>query len=220
MSTTHRDYIPQNAAQFDAFISNLLKYVLSKQVIWAIPSAKMQDVSEAYSKFQQAHTAAIGTHNQAEILARKEAQAATIKALRAFVNQYLRFPPVTNIDRVEMGIPNHDKIRTDHKDVTEIVDYVLHLRNIREIMIDFWVQGSTHKAKPIGYDGAEIVWGILDAPPKNSDDLNYHAMASRTPFAIHFDETERGKTVYIAATWQNGRGIIGQWSEIKSAIVP
>ena len=215
-----RDYIPHNAAQFDAFLSNLLKYVLSKQVTWALPSAKMQDVSEAYSKFQQAHAAALGTHTSAQILARNEAQAAAVKALRAFVNQYLRFPPVTNVDRVEMGIPNHDNIRTDHKEVTEMVDYVLHLRNIREIMIDFWIQGSTHKAKPATYDGAVIVWGISDTPPKHPDDLNHHAMASRTPFALHFDETERGKTVYVASTWQNERGIIGQWSEIKSAIVP
>ena len=37
---------------------------------------------------------------------------------------------------------------------------------------------------------------------------------------IHFDETERGKTVYVALTWQNERGIRGQWSDIKSAIVP
>jgi hypothetical protein len=45
-------------------------------------------------------------------------------------------------------------------------------------------------------------------------------MASRTPFTLHFDETERGKTVQIALAWQNERGILGQWSEYKAAIVP
>jgi len=117
-------------------------------------------------------------------------------------------------------VPNHDTIRTDHKVVTEMVDFVLHLRNIRETMIDFWIQGETHKAKPVGYDGAVIVWGTLDAHPQHTDDLIHHSMASRTPFALHFDETDRGKTVYVAAAWQNERGIIGQWSEFKNAIVP
>ena len=65
----------------------------------------MQDVSDAYSKFQQAHSAALGMHTSAQILARNEAQAEAAKSLRVFVNQYLRFPPVTNVDRVEMGIP-------------------------------------------------------------------------------------------------------------------
>jgi len=42
----------------------------------------------------------------------------------------------------------------------------------------------------------------------------------RTPFAVHFEEADRGKTVYFAAAWQNDRGILGQWSEIKTAIAP
>jgi hypothetical protein len=45
-------------------------------------------------------------------------------------------------------------------------------------------------------------------------------MASRTPHALEFDESERGKTVYIALAWQNERGILGRWSEYKNAIVP
>ena len=133
---------------------------------------------------------------------------------------WTHIPPVTNVDRVEIGVPNHDTIRTDHKVVTEMVDFVLHLRNIREIIVAFWIQGESHKAKPVGYDGAVIVWDLLEAHPENPDVLNHHTMASRTPFPLHFDETQRGKTVYVAAAWQNERGIIGQWSEIKTAIVP
>jgi len=45
-------------------------------------------------------------------------------------------------------------------------------------------------------------------------------MASRTPHALGFSEAEHSKTVYVAAAWQNARGILGPWSEIQSAIVP
>jgi len=31
-------------------------------------------------------------------------------------------------------------------------------------------------------------------------------MASRTLFAINFEEANRGKTFYVAASWQNERG--------------
>jgi hypothetical protein len=91
----------------------------------------------------------------------------------ALGNQFLRFPPVTNVDRAEIGVPNHDTIRTDHKVVTEMVDFVLHLRNIREIMVDFRQQGLSHKAKLTGYDGVVIVWDLLDAPPENPDALTF-----------------------------------------------
>ena len=47
-----------------------------------------------------------------------------------------------------------------------------------------------------------------------------HTLASRTPYALEFAEAERGKTVYVALSWQNGRGNIGQWSEIQSAVIP
>ena len=52
------------------------------------------------------------------------------------------------------------------------------------------------------------------------EDLAQHALATRTPYVLQFDETERGKTVYFAAAWQNERGQIGAWSEIEKAFVP
>jgi len=61
-----------------------------------------------------------------------------------------------------------------------MVDYILHLRNIREVMVDFWIQGETHKAKPVGYDGAVIVWDLLVAPLENPDVLDHHTILKLT----------------------------------------
>jgi hypothetical protein len=61
-----------------------------------------------------------------------------------------------------------------------MVDFVIHLSVIRELSIDFWIQGAAHKAKPEGYDGAVIIWGIRDTPPEPPDRLEHHTMASRT----------------------------------------
>ena len=70
------------------------------------------------------------------------------------------------------------------------------------------------------YDGAVIVWDALHAPPESPDAMTHHTMASRTPYTLHFEETQRGKTVYIALAWQNDRGIFGAWSEMKTGIIP
>jgi hypothetical protein len=48
-------------------------------------------------------------------------------------------------------------IRTPHTEVTEVVEFELRLREIREILVNFWIKGAAHKAKPKGYDGAVIV---------------------------------------------------------------
>ena len=224
-----KDYVPHAAAQFSLFMQNLLHYVEGKILspggglppAWQhIPQDRFEVLNAAYTTFTQAFQTAAEAPTHGNILRRQEAQTAATTELRSFVNQFLRFPPVTNPDRTDMGIPNHDTIRTDHKVVTETVDFVIHLRNIRELVVDFWQTGLSSKAKPTNYDGAVIIWGILDAPPAKPEELIHHAMASRTPFTLHFEELERGKTVYIGAAWQNERGILGQWSEYKSAVIP
>jgi hypothetical protein len=177
-------------------------------------------LTESCRAFTDEFTNALAVPTHANILRRQEAQAAATALLREFVNQFLRFPPVTNPDRAEMGIPNHDTVRTDHTVVAENVDFVIHLSSIRELNIDFWIQGMTHKAKPEGYDGAVIIWGVRDTAPEKPEELEHHSMASRTPFTLHFDEAERGKTAYVAAAWQNERGILGAWSAYKSAVIP
>jgi len=216
-----RDYVPHNSAYFNRFMSNLLEYVSLKAPVWTnIPAERIEELSAAYDAFYAAFMAMRGPHNAAQTAARRETQAECTRVLRAFVNQFLRFPPVNNIDRIEMGIPNHDIIRTDHMVVTEMVDFVVHLSSIRELVVDFWIKGAEHRAKPNGYDGAVIIWGLRDTPPSSPEELEHHAMASRTPFLLHFAEAERGKTVFIALAWQNERGILGHWSEYKSAIIP
>jgi hypothetical protein len=226
MTERRGHYIPSNAAQFKAFTLNLLRYVEKKLAAssapWTafIPVARFDEVMSSYDAFTTAFQVAEQTPTHANILRRQEAQAAAAAVLRAFVNQFLRFPPVTNGDRAEMGVPNHDTIRTDHKVVAELVDFVIHVSAVRELRVEFWIQGAAHKAKPEGYDGAVLIWGIRDTPPEKPEDLEHHTMASRTPYTLYFEETERGKTVYIALCWQNERGITGAWSEYKSAIIP
>jgi hypothetical protein len=156
------------------------------------------------------------------VLTREKKRVRTEKErdLRAFINRFLRWPPVTDLDRDKMKIHNRDLIRTPHIEVGEVVEFETRLRNIREILVRFWIKGQTHRAKPDGYDGAVIVWDIPDKPPERPEDLTRHTLASRTPHTLLFDETERGKTVYISAAWQNERGNVGNWSEIQSAVVP
>ena len=216
-----RDYVPHNAAQFNSFVKTLLDYAESKSAVWGhIPPVKIADLTEKYNAFVTAFNAALPPSRSPDIIARQNAQKECTKALREFVRQYLHFAPVTDVDRAEMGIPKRDAVRTDHTAVTERVDYTIHLKGIRELVVDFKVLGSERKAKPVGYDGAVIIWGITDKPAENPGALPNHTLASRTPCTLRFNETDRGKTATIALAWQNDRGITGPWSDYKTAIVP
>ena len=221
METRKHDYIPRNPALFNDFMKNLLHFFSLRKGAWEhIPEEPVQNLSELFEAFQEKHSAAQGLHTPLETAERQKAQADCIKALRPFVNQYLRFPPVTDADRIAMGIPNHDTILTHHDVVNERVEIRLENKDSREIKAHFRVNGATNKAKPFGYAGAVFQWDVLDKPPERPQDLKRHRRASRTPFTMIFDETERGKTVYVTAAWENGKSILGEFCEVISTIVP
>jgi hypothetical protein len=221
MSTNRHHFIPRNDEAFDTFYRNLVDYVIDNAARWGhIKQAdvnalelQLDDWTVVFDKTRVPHIPQLTAE-------KNRVRLACERALRHFINRFLRFEPVTDFDRDKMGIPNRDLVRTPHIDVTEVVEFELKLRNIREVLVNFWIKGQTHKAKPLGYDGAVIIWDVLDTPPASPADLTLHTMASKTPHALEFDETERGRTVYIAAAWQNERGLIGQWSEIQNAVIP
>jgi hypothetical protein len=215
------NYIPRNDSAFDNWFRALTQYIGPKTTgtnpAWPhVMQSSKTELNDAYAAFSKTLT----PHTPADTVNKNEARAAAERVIRPFVQRFLHWPPVTDGDRVNMRIPNRDLVRTPHIEVTESVEFEMTLRKIREIVVNFWIKGETHKAKPAGYDGAVIIWDILDAPPIDPDNLTNHTMASKTPHRLEFREAERGKTVYIAAAWQNERGLIGQWSEIQSAVIP
>jgi hypothetical protein len=219
------DYVPRADAEFNLFFQKLTLYVLQKTAgaspDWRhIPAAEVTALNVAWEAWREAYAKIFVSPTRVDITAKNEARAGAEGILRPFVKRFLHWPPVTDEDRISMGVPNRDLVITPHFDVQEVVEFELKLRNIREVLVNFWIKGQTHRAKPEGYDGAVIVWDMLDAPPANPAALTQHTMASRTPHALMFGETERGMTVYIAAAWQNRRGITGHWSEIQSAVIP
>jgi len=223
MTDTRRkhDYIPRNAEHFASFLGTAFDYIDSKKTIWThIPNAMLNYNKELYEQFLEALHTAKGQHTTAQILDRNQKRAKVEKSFRELTNQYLRYQPVTDVDRAEMGINNHDTIRTDHKEVLEQVSIEIGSDGIRTLLVNFKIKDADHKAKPAGYAGVVIFWEILDEPPTNTNQLTHHAFASRTPYRIIFEEAERGKAVYITMAWQNARGIHGRWSEIQKAFVP
>jgi len=220
-----KDYVPRRDGAFNIFFGNIVRCVaeMTSGVYpqWThIPAGAIRDLETALVNWNAAYTAAFGPHSAVITSAKNRTRAEAERVMRAFVNRYLRFPPVTDADRVKMGVRNPDTVRTAHFTVEETVELEIRLRYIREVLVFFKVKGEAHRAKPSHYGGAVIVWDVLDARPDNPERLTLHTMAGRTPHALEFAEEQRGRTVYIAAAWQNARGLTGQWSEIHSAVIP
>ena len=166
-----------------------------------------------------------------ETEAKNNAKKAAKKVIRPFVNQYLRFPPVTNEDRTAMQIPNRDTTPTEvpiptaqpEADLTFPGIYLVELRKSRT------VQGNTPPDSRSDY-GVRIYYGLtgltsdkhkfrLAAEPKTGADLPYSVFTRRKKERFDFDG-ESGNTVYFCLRYENSKGEAGPYGPMLSAVIP
>ncbi|MDR0474157.1 MAG: hypothetical protein LBH43_10860 [Treponema sp.] len=217
----YKDWMPGKREEQLAMAKVWIAELPASNGVWAVSPAEITELAVLAEGAEAAQEAAAQDKGSAVANARaREAYSAMTRYMRLMHQRKFFSPPMEDSDWLRLGLRPRDNIRTPHIEVKEAVEFELKLRGIREILVNFWVKGAAHKAKPSGYDGAVIVWDVLAAPPPEPNSLNRHTMASKTPHALEFTEEERGKTVYIALAWQNERGIIGNWSEIQSAVIP
>jgi hypothetical protein len=152
--------------------------------------------------------------------AKNDAKKAAKQALRPFINQYLRFPPVTDEDRTAMGIPNHDPHPTPVPTPGDIPEVEAQTPLPRVLRFRFRRANMKRWGKPKDVHGMELVWLVSGTPPAKLADLVHSAFATRSPLELTFDEDERGKRLYYAVRWETGTVKKGKFSEIYSAIIP
>jgi hypothetical protein len=220
-----KDYLALNDAVFDKWFKFMIQYVNVKCTgatpEWThIPQAVRTALADAYAAWYTAYANTIGPHTPVDTEAKNDAKKAAKAAVRPFVNQYLRFPPVTDEDRTAMGIPNRDPTRTPiGKPKTKPV-FNVQVKGARSLTLPFHDEGTTSRAIPYGMSGAVISSGIFDSPPANQKQLASTVLATASPHVLEFEEEDRGKRVYIAMQWQNERGVRGNYTDMQSAIIP
>jgi hypothetical protein len=186
---------------------------------WTVTPAEISELQDWAESAQDALNRLV-SGSAVDVARAREMFTGLVRYMRFLHSRKFFSPPMDDIDYARLGLRPPDRIRTEHVTVNELVEFDLGLRGIREIVVNFWIKGADHRAKPAGYDGAVLVWDTLPAPPERPTDLAEHTMASRSPHILEFDESDRGKTVYIALQWQNERGLTGPWSEMQTAVVP
>jgi hypothetical protein len=219
------DYIPNNDAAFDNWFKALVQYVTGKcsgsSPAWThIPQAAVTALSTAYAAWYTVYTPTKVPHTPVDTEAKNDGKAAAKLVIRPFVNQYLRFPPVTNEDRTAMGIPNRDPEPSPVPRPEDIPEVEALTPKPRVLRFRFRRYGMKRWGKPQGIHGMELRWVISDEPPHLVQDLIHSEFATRSPLDLTFEEDQRGKRLYFAVRWETGTVKKGDWSEIYSAIIP
>jgi hypothetical protein len=188
---------------------------------WEIPPEEIASLQNSYNAFVLLHKKANSPNKTTVIVAEKNAArkklTGTIRALAGF---RLKNPIITAAERIDIGLHVRNTTPTAIDVPKTRPELFIEAVDFRRLKVSFYDQGSTKKAKPYGINGAVIICAALNEPPKDHSALIHSVLATRTPYVIECTEAERGKTLYVAACWQNKKGQQGVWSEIVSAIVP
>ncbi|MDR1374998.1 MAG: hypothetical protein LBJ24_08510 [Treponema sp.] len=217
------DYVPSSDAAFNEWFVFLVQYVNTQCIegTWThIPAAARTALNGARNNWAAAWANVQGPHSPVDTRAKNDAKRAAKTLVRRFVNQYLRYEPVTDQDRLAMGVPVRDTTRTPiGKPGTKPV-FTTEVRGIRRITLPFADEGVKSHAIPYGFNGAVVSWEVSDTPVTDPKKLTHAELATRSPHTLTFEEADRGRTVYIAMQWENKSGKKGDFTAVQSAIVP
>jgi len=217
----HTDFIPRPDAAFETFFRNLTEYVIDNAVRWGhIPAPDVVALELEFTRWHTAYAATLVPHIPQLTLEKNRVRTETERALRAFINRFLRWPPVSDLDRDKMGVRNWDTTPTEQPAPATIPEIEADSSVIRVLSLRLRDHGATHWAKPAHVRGMELAWGIADARPGDVSFLPHLETATANPIVLEFTEEERGLRVFYAARWLNNTLQHGHWSDIESAIVP
>jgi hypothetical protein len=223
------DNIPGGDAAFDLFIKYIIQYVAlqcgGSPARWThIPQAARTALADVYAAWYTAYAVTFKPCTKPERAEKNRQHKLADKALRNFINIYLRYhPDVTEEDKRNMGLHIPDSTRTPINPPEEGPDYGVVQLGPRILGIIYRYNQGRKGSKPYGVEGARIYYGVFDTPPQEQEDLPASVWATRCPHAITFREGDRGKRAYFALKWEVRRGgETGEsgWSEILSEIIP
>lgn len=223
MSEEHS--VPRKDANFDTHYHNLVTYVMAKVMaatpVWThIPKPEAEKLAADCMAWRTAYEAVKVPHVPAVTAAKNHARKTSEKTLSEFKTRYLLYPPVTDEDRIAMGMQNRDLVPTPVPRPEDIPITEVLLPKPRVLHVRFKGEHTKRWGKPKKIHGMELAWLIADERPKKVGDLVHSAFATKSPLELIFEEDQRGKRLYYAVRWETEAMKKGDFSEIYSAIIP
>ncbi|MDR2516279.1 MAG: hypothetical protein LBC88_02725 [Spirochaetaceae bacterium] len=220
----NKDYIPGPDAAYDGWISNLAAYVSAKITAgtWThIPADKAAALAAHNTAWHTAYTKTTGPHTSVDTETKNDARKAATEFIRPFVQQYLKFDPVTNEDRTAMNLHNRDATHSPiEKPKTRAL--ITDLKPLGGFQIEVRFQNEAtpgSHAIPYGCNGCVI--NFTFGPEKITDyaALKETRLMTRTPYILDLPPEAEGKFFSGVCRWQSERGELGPWGDVQHVVV-
>ncbi|MDR0412148.1 MAG: hypothetical protein LBH75_09305 [Treponema sp.] len=224
--TNRRGYIPGADAQFASWLNFLVNYTVEKTSgqtpAWDhIPSSRVTELVDLNAQWRTAFAKMEGPHTSVDTKTKNNARKEVTVCVRAFVAQYLRFPPVTDEDREAMGIPNKDvhPSRIDPPKTRPVITKIKPLGAFREEIYFHDEATEESNAIPYGCNGCLLTFTCGPKAVEKYKELIQTKLMTHSPYIITLPQEAENQVFSCATQWQNERGELGPLSEIETAVV-
>ncbi|MDR1399987.1 MAG: hypothetical protein LBJ41_08705 [Treponema sp.] len=221
-----KDRIPNRDADFDGWLENFKNGVVEKTSgsppEWThIPAEKTSALVTHYTAWNSAYKKTLAPHTPVETAAKNDRKTEAKAFVRPFIDQYLMFDPVTNEDRLSLGIHNRDHHPTPiGKPKTRAL--IVALKALGGFQVEIRFQDETtpsSRAVPYGCNGCLLhyTWG----PEKVTDHaaLMQTQLMTRSPWVMNLPPEAEGKFFSGVTCWQSDRSELGPPGEILSVVI-
>ena len=150
------DWLPgRRAAQLE-LAKQWAPHVALQKTAWKIPPAEITRLDNAIILVDECQADVERNPSPGNRAALRDAFRVLVSVMRFFKTRFFLTPPLDYRDYADLGLRPPDTVRTPHTTVNEKVAATIGPGNVREVVIHFWIEGSSHRAKPSGYDGTVL----------------------------------------------------------------
>jgi hypothetical protein len=185
------------------------------------PAEESVQVLRAIEAFLNARAAYGDDDSTAKRLAKDEAREEAVDSMRDFANTSLRFNKKMNDpDKLQYGLRPADNVMTSHAaPVSQPETVVENSPNHFEHKVKALNRESGDATKPADAYGIRYAWQVGGEKPPTGADLGKSRFSRKTTLTVTHTEAEKGKTIWYATCYENGKGERGPWSPVEEAFI-
>jgi hypothetical protein len=218
--------IPTKDVNFDRVSGLVVENATLYATKWEIPATEITLLTNSHITWHAAYEKAIdpSTRTKGAVAAKDTARDRHEELLRKFIKHWIMTNNlVSDRNHIDMGLPVYKKTHDRVPPPDDVPDPEGKATPIDgRVSLNWRGRKSGSKANPYKQK-AVIRYTVLpqDAPaPTQIEQLEHTLLDGRQPCEISRPEEDWGKVVYFATAYQNYRGEMGDWSPIRSVIIP
>lgn len=211
-------YIPPRDADLDDWSFNFMSLITMAPNTYGVTQADATVISNGFIAWHNAYVASYDgtTRGPMTIAGKDTAKVVWLATARPYAQTIANNAAVDVDDKIALGVNPRTNGPTPVAAPTTVP--VLIFATAQSLIHQFRMRDSTalpsSRAKPSGVIQLQLYAAASTTVITNPATLPLKMVATKSPFTVMWDPSDRGKVAYYAGRWITRTGLVGPWSDL------